>query len=398
MSSDKKVFIITNGCPENRIDTARIQEFFVKNEYTITDKLQDADTIIFNACAHTQDFENLSIEIIKDINLKKKPSAELIVCGCLTKINKERLRMVHQGTVFGPDESRRLDEIFRLKVSFRCVCANSLINLTKSLSRCRWFIANLKEKGFMTCVLKLIEKRRSEAISVCRPDAFYIKISSGCLGNCTFCAIRLSRGVLKSKPVEDIIREFDRGLRDSYKNFALIGTEVGAYGKDIGTDLVHMLKELVSREGDYKIRLRNLHPKFLIEILPEMRDIFKSGKISFLSCAVESGNNRILKLMNRGYIIEDFKKAIRMLNEEFPEIQIRTQVMVGFPTETEKEFEDTVKLISELYFDFVEIYLFQPRPGTAAANMQGKVSEKIARRRYLKLTATALFNKWLRKK
>jgi len=393
VSLNKKAYILTNGCPENRIDAARLEEFSKQNGYIITQNLRDADIVFFNACAHTQSFEDGSIRIINYIKLNKKSSAELIVCGCLSKINGTRLRTVHKGVALGPGEMEKLAGILNPAISFESTHSNYLIKITKSLYKFEWALDKLKEKGLVACILKLLGRRQDAIISVCRPNTFCIKVCSGCLGNCTFCAIRFSRGKLKSKPLERIVEEFQEGLRRGYKDFSLIGTEVGAYGKDLGIDLVTLLKELVSKRGEYKIRLRNIHPKYLIEMLPELRKIFQSGRISFLSTAPESGNNRTLGLMNRGYKVEDFKEAIHTLNKDFSGIQLRAQVMVGFPTETEEEFKDTVKLVDELKFDFVEIYMFQPRPGTKAATMAGQISQDVIKRRHLKLMLKLLFKR-----
>jgi tRNA A37 methylthiotransferase MiaB len=190
-----------------------------------------------------------------------------------------------------------------------------------------------------------------------------------------------------------VIKEFEEGLGKGYKNFALLGTEVGAYGKDLGIDLVVLLKELISREGDYRISLRNLHPRNLIEMLPEFRKIFATGKISYIACAPESGNNRILGLMNRGYKIEDFKEAIGILNKEFPQMKIRTQIIVGFPTETEEEFQDSMRLVDDLHFDFVEVYMFEVRKGTRAATMTSQIPNIAKKRRCLKLLLKLLWRR-----
>ena len=247
--------------------------------------------------------------------------------------------------------------------------------------------------GIIIKILERMRQRQNAAASICRQNMFCIKICSGCLGNCSFCAIRLSRGGLKSKPFETVIKEFEEGLTKGYKDFALLGTEVGAYGKDLGIDLVVLLKELISRKGDYRISLRNLHPRNLIEMLPELCKVFGSGRIPYVACSPESGNNRILGLMNRGYNIEDFKEAILTLNHEFPQIKIRTQLMVGFPTETEEEFQDSMRLVDGLHFDFVEVYIFEARKGTRAAAMTGQVPEKIKHERYFKLLTLLLRKK-----
>lgn len=222
--------------------------------------------------------------------------------------------------------------------------------------------------------------------NVFHPHSFCIKVSTGCPNKCAFCAVKISRGELKSKPIHKIVEEFEEGLAKGYKEFSLLGTDVGAYGKDQGVTLVDLLRELIKRKGDYTIRLRNTHPKFLIKMMPEFQKILRSGKISYLSTAAESGNNRILNLMRRGYRIEDYKEAILTLKSQFQSLQIRTQIMVGFPSETEEEFQDSLRLLDEIDFDFVEVYQFQPRPGTEAAEMKDQVPQKVSRRHTIKHT------------
>jgi len=372
-----------------------MQEFFRQNGYEISDEVEIADFIIFNACALTQGCEDSSIRMIEEIKIIKKPSAKLVVCGCLTKINPERLRSIYQGPVFGSDELEKLDGIFKANIKSGHIHTNFLMSTTEYIDKYSYIINKLKRNG-IEIIIKILEKirdKRNAAVSICHQNMFCIKICSGCLGNCSFCAVRLSRGKLKSKPLEVVIREFDEGLAKGYKDFALLGTEVGAYGKDLGIDLVVLLRELLKREGDYRISLRNLHPRNLIEMLSELRQIFASGKISYVACSPESGNNRILGLMNRGYKIEDFKHAISILNNEFPQIKVRTQLMVGFPTETEEEFQDTMRLVDELRFDFVEVYKFEARQGTRASVLTGQVSENVNRRRCLRLLLKLLWKK-----
>ena len=158
------------------------------------------------------------------------------------------------------------------------------------------------------------------------------------------------------------------------------------------------LKELIKKEGEYNIKLRNINPKFLIEMMPELQEIFKSGKVSYILTGVQSGNNRILKLMNRDYKIEDFKDTIITINRDFPEIKLRTQVIVGFPSETEEEYQDTVQLLEQLNFDVVEVFMFNPRSKTKAAKMKNQVPQKVIRRRYVKLYIKTMFDRLDRKK
>jgi len=390
-----KVCVITNGCPENRIDCSRMQKFLGDNGCTVTADIKEADIVVFNACGLTHATQEYSIKIIKHIQALKKPSAELVVCGCLPKINMPRLKEVHQGFTF-QHEIEQLKEIIETQTDPQDCCANHLSPRAHVPTIRRWRISDFKK----IASLMLIKEKLTESyydhldreINVFRSHSFCIKVSTGCLNTCAYCAVRVSRGELKSKPIDRIIEEFEEGLAKGYKEFALLGTDVGAYGREQGKTLVDLLRELTKREGDYTIRIRNIQPRFLLEMLPELREILRSGKISYFSSAAQSGNNRILGLMRRGYKIEDYKKAILSLKREFPKLQIRTQIMVGFPSETEEEFEDSLRLLDEIDYDFVEVYQFQPRPNTEAAAMRDQVPAKISRRRFHKAYMKVISN------
>jgi len=406
LNSASAVFVITNGCPENRIDSAKMTEFFRHNGWIIKDNFQEADLILFNACGLTGTAEDHSIRIINYIETHKKPSAELIVCGCLPKINNFRLQAIYRGITFGSDEWERLDELFPSDTKAKDIEANYLIPRFQLDKREAADSAYDKKRSPTIGLLKWlkkhsldsIERRLATAVNVYGPNSYPIKISTGCLNACAFCAVKLSRGQVRSKSIDSIAREFEKGLEKNYREFALIGSDLGSFGRDRGTDLVCLLRELLKREEDYHIRLRNIQPRNLIEMMPGLKKILETGKISYLSSAAESGNDRILRLMNRGYRIDQYKEAIRLLNREFPAIQLSTQLMVGFPTETEDEFRDTCRLLDELRYDYVEVYIFQPRPGTRAAEMEGQIEPRIKERRYLKLLVKSLFRDIQRKR
>lgn len=393
MKTSHKVCVVANGCPENRIDAAGIQEFFKENGWAIITDYRDADIILFNACGATLYSQESSIGIVKQIKIRKKRCAQLIVCGCLPKINKERLREVFQGFIFGSDEIQRLCQITETKTTPQDFRANYLLPIMF-----RWNIPNLSNIASLMFIPKLLTRvyhlRHKQGVNNINPHTFCIKVSTGCLNTCSFCVIRLSRERVNSKPISKVVDEFKEGRAKGYKEFALIGTDLGAYGRDQGTNLTALLRELVERKGDYKIKLQYIQPRFLIEMMPELQGIFQSGKISYLSSVAESGNNRILGLMKRGYRMEDFKEAILTLNGEFPEIQMSTQVMVAFPSEREEEFHDTIRLLDEVSFDFVEAYLYQARPNTVAAKMKGQIAQKVRRRRLLELYTKSIFKEY----
>lgn len=391
----RKICVITNGCPENRIDCARMQKFLKDNGFTVTADYRDAEIILFNSCGLTQATQEGSIDIIKLVKARKQPSAELIVYGCLPKINRPRFREVYQGFTFGSEEIGKITEIIETKASPQDTFANYLIP-TVRFPLVRRYNRQLKEgiPSLMTIKGKLIGlyyNRLWRATKIFNSRTFCIKVCTGCLNTCAFCAVKLSRGKLRSKSINNVVKEFEEGLAKGNTEFTLIGTDIGAYGRDQSTTLSALLRELIRRKGDYIIRLRNIQPRFLIEMMLELREILQCGKISYLSSAVESGNNRILRLMRRGYKIEDYKQAILTLKREFPQIQIRTQILVGFPSETEDEFQDTLRLLDEVSFDFVEVYYFQSRPNTEAARMKDQVPHEVIKRRYYKAQMKSIF-------
>lgn len=382
MATGRRVCVLTNGCPDNRVDAARIQEFLRINGYTVTARIADADIILFNACGGRGSHERAAERIIRRIKARKKNGAQLIVGGCLTRISKA----FQQGTTFGVDDDLIvLDRIFNAKTSIRDIHANYTVAKTDNLDSV--FRKMLRRKTLVRKLRQcdaLLRPAKYEGMDL-NPSRFIIKVSTGCIGACSFCAVRLSRGKLKSKPIDRIVNEFESGLRKGYRQFFLVGTDVGCYGRDQGYNLVTLLNELTDRNGDYKIRVRNCEPSLLIEMLPGLEPVLQSGKISHFATAAQSGNNRILRLMNRKYKIEDFKHAIRTFNRDFPWIDIVTQIVVGFPTETDEDFEDTLRLLDEVRFDAVGAFAFSPRAGTKAAELDGRVPKKVIARRLREL-------------
>jgi threonylcarbamoyladenosine tRNA methylthiotransferase CDKAL1 len=388
-----KACVLANGCPENRIDAGAIQEFFKHNGWPITTHYREADLILFNACAATLYSQESSIEIIQTLRARKHAGAQLIVCGCLPKINEKRLREVFDGPTIGPHEMERLREVVETNTAHVHLRANYLLPILfrwKFPSRCN-VTSLMSAPKFLTRVYQLWHEQGVNNIGA---HDFCIKISTGCLNACSYCAIRLSRGRVSSKPIKEIVQEFEEGCARGYKDFALIATDLGAYGRDQGTDLSDLLGELVRTRGDYRIKLQYIQPRFLIEMMPRLRGIFDSGRIAYLCAAAESGSDRILKLMKRGYRVEDFAKTMASLKRQYPQIKLSTQVMVGFPGETDEEFLDTLRLIDEVGVDSVEAYVYQPRSGTMAAEMEEQVPARVGRKRLLKLYIRSLFKEY----
>jgi len=394
LSQGATACVVATGCPENRIDAARQQRILRRAGWAVVDDFREADVVLFASCGLTKVSEDLSMRIIDEILRAKKPGAQVVVCGCLPSINPRRLRESFNGPTFGSDECGKLAEALDPAVDSSSLFANHLVPRTDlgceqrtTIGRLKNLLDPMRRERRMTNSLR---RRIKEEVNVYGPNTFCIKVSTGCLSACSFCAVRLSRGKLRSKPEDLIVEEFRRGLAKGYDTFGLLGTDVGSYGRDNGTTLVPLLDRLLGESDTCRIKLRNIHPKYLIEMLSDLRGILHGGRIPYLNSPVQSGSDRILRLMRRGYESEAYLEAIRAVKGDFPGIDIRTQVMVGFPGETQEDFEASLSLVDEGLFDYVEVYRYQPRPGTEASGLEGAVPPRVTEERAHRMTMTAL--------
>jgi threonylcarbamoyladenosine tRNA methylthiotransferase CDKAL1 len=366
-----------------------VQVFLQKNSYAITREVKEADLIFFRTCGLTKDSEDNSLEAIRKIKLTKKKDAQLIAWGCLSKINPSALRREYTGLTFGEADEEILNKIAVAKKPIEEIDANYLLPTFKFGTGFRKII------HFTMYFLKSL--LGTERFSICYEEKrygspFFIKVSTGCLGRCTFCVVKQSRGTVRSKSIDNVLAEFKRGLTSGYKDFRLLATDLGAYGMDKGYRLVDLLNRMTEEEGEYVISLRNVSPCWLIEMYKELKPILSSGWIRFLSSGFESGSNRILRLMGRGYTIEEYRRCIQDLNRKYPNILLSTQVMVGFPTEKKQDFQQSEKILKELRFDEIEIYKYSSRLGTRAAKMNDQVPEYIKEYRFLRLLLASALN------
>lgn len=384
----KSICILTNGCPENRIDTACYETFFTQSGWVITDDFTAADLILINTCGLTQVMEDRSLALINEIDRKKSPHALLVVCGCLPKIDEEGIRAAFDGTILNShNEAAVLEDLCGGHNKFSDVQANRLFPLYQgsdlSLSRLKPLVQRISSPrelrfGALWFLAKLLKARKGRKLDIVDKDTFYIKTSSGCAHECTYCGVKLSRGHIQSKPIPHIVDEIKRGLDGGYRKIGLIGTDLGSYGMDLGCDLIDLIQAIHTLPNGFEVKLRNVHPGYIVRNLPRFLAVLDHGFANWICSAVQAGSDRILSLMGRGYRAEDCVTAFTTIREKFPSLSLRTQLMVGFPTETEEEFSDTLNLLDRVRFDFVETYMFQPRPGTRAAAMEGQIPRTVA--------------------
>lgn len=383
-----KVYVSTNGCVDGQLSSKRVEEFFRINELTITKNVEEADLIVFYACGLTEQKEKEALSVIQKFRGKMKNTAKLHIWGCLPKINPQSLSTIYDGPIIGPLDTNFFEEILeKNKITFNDIKsgfpANKLVSRETSEQ-------NNQKIDPLTNAILLPKQSWTFFRSLMRKQnkTFFIKIATGCTGHCTYCSERQVFGRIKSRPIGDIISEFKEGLKLGCNRFSLLATDLSAYGKDIDCSLCDVLREMIRTNNkiNFKIILNQLELFNLKEIYSDLEEILASGKIEELMCPVQSGSNRILKLMGRNYTAEEWKSYMLRINKQFPNIRLSTQFLVGFPTETDEDFRKSLKLLDRpLNIDGIYIFKFSKRPTINASNISGQISEETKELRYKKL-------------
>jgi threonylcarbamoyladenosine tRNA methylthiotransferase CDKAL1 len=348
-----KIYIKTFGCSYNQSDSEVMAGLLKTANFEIVNNSDPATLVIINSCAVKTPTEKKVLKYIQEIKSKGK---EVIVAGCISQATPEILEDV---SMIGPTQINHIVEVVEETIN-----ENNIAML-------------VPEKGQR---LNLPRIRKNKSIEI-------IPICAGCLGNCSYCITKKARGDLISFEIDDILAHAKTALKNYASQIWLTAQDTGCYGKDINTNLIELLEKLFSIKGNFFIRLGMANPNFVLEILPELIRVYQNSKMyKFLHIPVQSGNNEILKLMNRNYTVEEFKEIITKFREKIPNITIATDVICGFPTETTEQFNDTIKLIKEVKPDIVNISRYWERPHTKSATLDGKLHEKETKERSRRLS------------
>lgn len=387
-TGDKSACVLCNGCPELRHDAATMQELLRSEGWKITGDVGRADLIVLSACGAVPHSQRHSLHLARQLTRRKRPHAELVVCGCMSSIQPGLLRQVYNGPTCGPDDFARFAEIVGAAPrAIRRPVHHTVAGmphwdppeLLKPLSR--W--PGVRRIG------RWLSTRHRSSMRPVDPPSCSVKVASGCLHRCSFCAIRLARGRVRSRPIEDVAAEVEACLLEGHREILLLATDLGAYGRDLGVSLPALLERLLRIPGVFLLGLRNVQPRHLFDMIPSLQDILRTGRISFVLSGALSGSNRILELMKRGYRIEQFREAVAAVKKLSPRTQIAAQMIVGFPGETEQEFEESLRLVRDAPIDACVPYAFEATPGTEAAEMPDPVPRQVVKRRYRQLAGIA---------
>jgi len=330
------------GCSASFSDVEMIAGQLKNNGFKISNNPNKSSINLIVTCSVKDVTEHKMIHRIKRLSENDKP---LVIAGCLPSADLKLVEKISpNASLMGPNSIDKTIEI-----------VNSALNGRKTIS-----LQNSE-----------LEKIDFPKIRI-NPIISIIQIASGCLSECSFCQTKLAKGDLQSYRVGRILNQIRQDVITGAKEIWLTSTDNGCYGRDIGTNLVELLKRCVEIEGDFKIRVGMINPMYLRDMIPDLLNTYlNSNKIfKFIHIPVQSGSEIVLRKMKRGHTAKTFKEIVRQFRENMPDMTIATDIITGFPGETDDDFELTLKMITDLEPDIINSSKFSPRPGTTASKMK----------------------------
>ena len=361
-------FVDTYGCQQNEADSERIRGYLEKMGFGFTDSEEQARIIVINTCAIREHAEQRVFGNVGAlVHVKRRhPDTLICLCGCMAQqphvAKKLRESYRHVDLVFGPHALWKFPEM-----------VHGLLT-----RRGRTFSVE-DEAGSI-----------AEGVPVVRQDNIkaWVSIMYGCNNFCSYCIVPYVRGRERSRQRSDILAEVRRLVEEGYKDITLLGQNVNSYGRDLAepVDFSDLLEQVNAIPGDFLIRFMTSHPKDATQKLFET--MARCEKVApVLHLPFQAGNDRILKVMNRRHTRAEYLEKIKALKALIPDITLTSDIIVGFPGETTAEFEDTLRVLEEVRFDALFTFIFSPRPGTPAAEMDDPMPREEKLANFNRLTA-----------
>lgn len=362
----KKVYFRTLGCKVNQYETEAMEELFVKRGYQIAEDIDSCDVYVVNTCTVTHVSDAKSRQQLNRVK-KRNPKAVVAVVGCYAQV--------------ASDEMKALDHV-------------DVILGTKARSKLVDFVEEVMRTGKRQIhVTDLDLDRDYDSLSIqseFNNTRAYVKIQEGCDMYCSYCIIPYARGHIASRPLSSILDEVAKLAKRAFQEIVLTGIHVASYGRDLheDIDLVDVCEQVSAIEGVKRIRLSSMEPRFIrkdrLERLSKLKTFCDHFHLS-----LQSGSDKILKKMNRKYDKELFQEKVNLIRSYFPDCAITTDVIVGFPGETEEDFLETMDFCKQIAFSRIHVFPFSPREGTPAYDFLDQVDAKIKKDRSNRLIALA---------
>lgn len=373
--------VLTDGCIESFLDFTRSQIALQGGGWRMTDSPEKADLVLTNSCVVGEIVEQHCVDAIAELKTRMKPGARLVVTGCMPAYNTKKLDELGVDFYYSSRQLPLMLKYFSLqepgevgKLDKRSMGPYNKFN---------WATPLLRQLAYMGIPVPEYLHRRF--VSVETPDMFFLRVNRGCLEACSYCATKFTVGKLGSVDPEHVLCRFDKALADGERNIVLCGEETASFGLDVGTRFTDLLEKLLSRKSDFMLHIRQHHPRFIVAELDRYCSLLADPRVRSITIPLQSGSDRILKAMKRRNSAADAYRIINAIHDSAPHVALRTHLIVGFPTETWSDFMATHRLARDLPWDMVLAYPYTNRPGTIAARLEPKVSNRqiVARMAYI---------------
>lgn len=360
-----KVAFVTLGCKTNQYETDALMDLFYKNRYEIVDFEDFSDIYVINTCTVTHVSDKKSRQMIRRAK-KNNPNGIVVVVGCYAQIS--------------PDEVKAIEGV-------------DIVIGTDARSDMLHYIADYQsgetEKPYVIVkdIMKVSHFEEMTLGAVTAHTRAFIKIQEGCNQYCSYCIIPYARGHVRSRSIEHVLSEVQQLTLRGYKEFVLTGIHIGSYGLDLeNVTLIDLIEAIHTVEGVKRIRLGSVEPRLITDaFVQRLKPLNKVCDHFHLS--LQSGSNSVLKRMNRKYTSEAFYQSVIKLREIYDAPSLTTDIIVGFPGETEAEFEDTYAFVKKIAFSEIHVFPFSKREGTPAAEMEQQVDPNVKKQRSERLIA-----------
>jgi threonylcarbamoyladenosine tRNA methylthiotransferase MtaB len=363
LSPQKRVAFYTLGCKTNQYDTEAMQERFVKKGYKVVSFNEPSDVYVVNTCTVTNLGDRKSRQIVRKAH-RTNPNAVIAVVGCYAQQAAEEVLSIPGVRVaLGTQNRNRIVEYVEMAET-EDICINAVEDI-------------MKVREFEDTPIESFEGKTRAVL----------KIQEGCNQFCSYCIIPHARGPVRSRKPVSVMEEVQRLADAGFKEIVLTGIHIASYGRDLKTtNLLELLKSIHEVEGIRRIRLGSIEPTLLTpEFVRRLRQLPKVCRHYHIS--LQSGSSTVLKRMNRKYTAEQYRDIVRNLRREIPEAAITTDVMVGFPGETQEEFMETRAFVEDIAFSRIHVFPYSPRKGTPAASFADQVPAGIKEKRSRQLIA-----------
>ena len=392
MEQRKKVAFLTLGCKTNQYETNGMIQKFIEAGYEICDLNDNPDIYVVNTCTVTNIADRKSRQSLRRI--KNKNNTIIVAVGCYAQIAKEELQKMSEiDIVLGNKEKKDIVEyveeylkiVANKKMKPLVVVKNTITNSDEQKNN----VKELSAKGTIVEVGDISKQEEFDeygCVTYTERARTEIKIQDGCNNFCTYCAIPFARGRIRSRKKENVIKEVETLAKQGIKEIVLTGIHIASFGKDFEEDykLIDLLEDLNKIDGIERIRLGSLEPTIITDEF--VKRLLKLEKVcNHFHLSLQSGCDETLKRMNRKYTTEEFKQVTELLRKYLKDVNLTTDIIVGFPGETEEEFNITYKFLEDIAFYKMHVFKYSKRDGTVAAKMPNQVDGNIAEERSEKL-------------